>query len=479
MAARNFIDGVWVAPRSGTPRGIVNPSTGEVFDELLDSTREDVDLAVAAARKALRKGWADTKPAYRADLLKRIAKGIRENSEQLSTLESRNVGKPLSEARLDIAESAECFEYYAKLAETLDGSLRQDIHVARLGFRSSVCKDAIGVVALIVPWNFPFLLASWKVAPALAAGCAIVLKPSELTPLSAIELAKLCERADLPAGVFNLLLGNGIDSGRPLAMHPDVDKISFTGSSETGGGILRDISRSIRPVTLELGGKSPMLVFDSADLKDSVQWALIGAYANSGQICSATSRLIVQNSIYETFVEMLVAAVRQIRIGAAEDEMTQMGPLISEAHLKKVMKAVATGAVHGRLLTGNPLNRLSGRGCFMDPIVFGDVNFQSELWQEEIFGPVLCVNSFDSETEAIQLANDSRYGLAAAVMSRDVELCDRVAKQLHAGIVWENCSQPALIEAPWSGWKQSGIGTELGTWGLESYLRIKQVTKVI
>jgi len=477
MTASNYVNGKWVPTQRGLIRELVDPSTGHVFSEASESTESDVDEAVAAAKLAFRRGWSDSRGVERAIYLRRIAARIRELAESFAQVESRNVGKPRAEARLDVSESIECFEYYAGLAEKLDDVQERNLVLSRSDYASIVRREAVGVVALIVPWNFPLLLASWKVAPALAAGCTIVLKPSELTPLSAIELARVVQSSGLPEGVFNLLTGDGPSCGRSLVKHPDVDKISFTGSGATGGAIQRDTSSAIRPTTLELGGKSPMLIFDDSDLESAVQWTLVGAFANSGQICSATSRVLVARSIYDRFIELLVGATKEIQVGRADDDRVQMGPLIGRSQLDKVASYASAGRSEGKLIFGGSRTRGLEGGYFFDPTVFCDVERSSRLWNEEIFGPVLCINKFDTEDEAIEMANDTRFGLAAAVMSRDSDRCRRVARRLCAGVVWTNCSQPVLIEAPWGGWKQSGVGTELGTWGLESYLLIKQITQ--
>lgn len=333
-------------------------------------------------------------------------------------------------------------------------------------------------MAAIVPWNYPLLMASWKVAPALAAGCTIVLKPSELTPLTALELGAIADEVELPPGVLNVISGTGIEAGQPLCVHPDVDKLAFTGSVTTGIKVMSAAARDIKKVTLELGGKSPFLIFDDSDLERAVEWIMFGSFWNQGQVCSATSRVLVQEGVYDRLLRRLVFEAQRIKIGPGLEEGTQVGPLVSKGQFDKVLSAIAMAHSEGAVLAvgGEAVAELAP-GYFIKPTILTDVPLHSQAWREEIFGPVVCVRAFKDEAEAVRLANDSRFGLAAAVMSADYVRAERVAAALRAGVVWINCSQPTFTQAPWGGYKQSGIGRELGHWGLNNYLETKQITR--
>lgn len=322
------------------------------------------------------------------------------------------------------------------------------------------------------------LMAAWKVAPALAAGCTMVLKPSEVTPLTALALAEIAEEAELPAGVLNIVSGLGPDAGQPLVEHPHIDKLAFTGSVPTGSRIMAMAAKDIKTVSLELGGKSPMVVFEDCDIEKAVEWIMFGIFWNQGQVCSATSRVLVAESIYPALLARLVTEAKKIAIGAGDKDGVLLGPLVNAAQYEKVKAAIARGVADGaHIATGG--NRPLGleAGYFLEPTVLTEMAEDSWIWTEEIFGPVVCVKPFSSESEAIRMANDSRFGLAAAVMSADLDRCERVARAFRAGIVWVNCSQPTFVEAPWGGYKQSGIGRELGEWGLNNYLETKQITR--
>lgn len=476
---RLYIGGEWIAP---VQRGVFqtfDPSDESVLAQVAAATVEDIDLAVAAARKAFDEGdWPRWTGAQRAQVLRRIADGIRVRQDELAAIEVRDNGKPLPEAQWDIADTAGCFDFYAGLAEGADQQSEQSISVPDERFNSSVIKEPVGVVAAIIPWNFPMLMASWKVAPALAAGCTVVLKPSELTPLTALELATIADQAGLPAGVLNVVSGLGREAGAPLAEHPDVDKIAFTGSVPTGRKIMQAAAAEIKNISLELGGKSPFVIFADSDLDAAVEWILFGIFWNQGQVCSATSRVLVERAMYPALLERLIEATEQIHIGQGFTEGVKLGPLVSQGQLDKVLDAIATGQQEGaRLVSGGTRPAHLQKGYYLTPAIFADVPEHSTVWREEIFGPVVCLRAFDSEAEAIRLANDSPFGLAAAVMSRDIPRCERVARRFRAGIVWVNCSQPTFVEAPWGGYKQSGIGRELGEWGYNNYLETKQITR--
>ncbi|HXH02351.1 MAG TPA: aldehyde dehydrogenase family protein [Candidatus Competibacteraceae bacterium] len=476
-----YIDGQWVKPSKGGTFAVINPATEELIHHAPSATAEDVAAAVAAARRAFDKGpWPRLPGRERAKYLRAIAEGIRARLGELARLEVLDNGKPLPEAEWDIADAAGCFDFYAALAEELDTKAQEPIALADARFTAKAVREPLGVAGAIIPWNYPLLMAAWKVAPALAAGCTMVLKPSELTPLTALELAAIADEAGLPAGVLNIVTGLGPDAGQPLADHPGVDKLAFTGSVPTGRKIMAAAARDIKNVSLELGGKSPFIVFEDSDIENAVEWIMFGIFWNQGQVCSATSRVLVQDGIYDRLLERLVAETRKIKIGDGLEPGTLLGPLVSQGQYEKVLAAIDKARSDGvTILTGG--QRASGfeKGYFVEPTVLVDVPLDSDTWREEIFGPVVCVRRFSEEAEAIELANDSRYGLAAAVMSADDARAERVAAALRAGIVWINCSQPTFTEAPWGGYKQSGIGRELGRWGLENYLEIKQITRFV
>jgi betaine-aldehyde dehydrogenase len=476
-----FIDGHWVAPLHNGSFNTIDPATEQVIAKVAAATPEDVDLAVKAARNAFDTGpWPRMSGTARAVVLRRIGKGIRDRLQELAEIEVRDNGKPLPEALWDLGDAAGCFEFYAGLAEKLDAQTDTPVTLPDDRFTSVARKEPVGVAGAIIPWNFPMLMAAWKVAPALAAGCTMVLKPSELTPLTALELANIAAAADLPPGVLNVVTGTGKDAGAPLSEHPGIDKLAFTGSVPTGSRIMQAAARDIKNVSLELGGKSPFIVFDDSDIDAAVEWIMFGIFWNQGEVCSATSRVLVQRGIYDRLLARLAEEARKIVIGSGLDDGVLLGPLVSKGQYDKVREAVQRGRDEGaRLVTGGGRPAHLDTGYFMEPVVFADVPTDSWIWNEEIFGPVVCIRPFDDETEAVQSANDSRFGLGAAVMSKDTERCERVARALRAGIVWINCSQPTFTEAPWGGYKQSGIGRELGEWGLNNYLETKQITRYV
>jgi betaine-aldehyde dehydrogenase len=372
-------------------------------------------------------------------------------------------------------DTAACFDYYAQLAEDL--SLEQSIALPHPDFVSVARREPVGVVGQIIPWNYPLLMLAWKVAPALAAGCCSVLKPSELTPLTALELGKLADEAGLPAGVLNIVAG-GREAGAALSKHTGVDKLAFTGSVPTGRKVMLEAAQGIKNVTLELGGKSPILVFDDADVEQAVEWIMFGIFWNKGEVCSATSRLLVQQNIAPKLFSRLKLECEKITIGDPLEDGVLLGPLVSSGQYQKVQQYLEVAKQEGlTLLTGGKRPAHLPKGYFLEPTIFTDVPTTSRLWQEEIFGPVLVARTFETENQALEMANSSEYGLGAAVLSADLERCERVARELEAGIVWINCSQPTFCEAPWGGFKQSGIGRELGTWGLENYFETKQITR--
>lgn len=476
MRDKIYVDGEWYAPRAGTFE-VINPATEEVLHDAPEGTAEDIDRAVSAARKAFDGGWSATSGKERAVYLRAISQRIIERKDELARLEVLDNGKPLPEAAWDIDDAAGCFAYYADLAEELDGRQDEPLPLPDPRFSSSVRYEPIGVAGQIIPWNYPLLMAAWKVAPALAAGATMVLKPSELTPLTALELASIAADVQLPRGVLNVVTGFGANAGAALARHPDVDKLAFTGSIPTGRAVMVAAAQDIKNISLELGGKSPFVVFDDSDITKAAEWVMFGVFWNQGQVCSATSRLIVQEGIAEELVERLRIEAGRIPIGDGLREGVLLGPLVSRGQLGKVLGYIDAGKRDGaKLVCGGGRPEGLERGYFLEPTIFAEVPDDSVLWREEVFGPVLSVRTFRDEAEAIRMSNDTPFGLAAAVMSDDLARCRRVAAALRAGIVWINCSQPTFTQAPWGGVKRSGIGRELGRWGLENYLEVKQVT---
>ncbi|MBI2839039.1 MAG: aldehyde dehydrogenase family protein [Acidobacteria bacterium] len=472
---RMFINGEWTTARAGTTRDIINPANSELLARVPEAGPADIDDAVAAARRAFDSGpWRSITALDRGKLLFKLADLIRQKSDYLAELDTLNNGKPLVESKFDVTDAANCFEYYGGLATKIHG---ESLTVPANSF-SFVVKEPIGVVGQIIPWNYPLLMAAWKLAPALAAGNCCVLKPSELTPLSALELAAMIKEAGFPDGVVNIVTGGGSPAGQALTEHPGVDKLVFTGGTVTGRKVMTAACVDLKRVSLELGGKSPNIVFVDADFEAAVDGALFAIFVNSGQVCSAGSRLIIDESIHDRFIQAVVEKTKRIKLGPGIDPETKMGPLVSETQRARVEGYVEIGKKSAAKLLiggGRPGDKKFEKGFFVEPTIFDNVDNKSEIAQKEIFGPVLCVIPFKSEDEAIAIANDSPYGLAGAVWSTNVTRALRVIKQLRAGITWINTYHPTYNEAPWGGYKQSGFGRELGTYGLEEYLEIKQI----
>jgi betaine-aldehyde dehydrogenase len=474
-----YIDGAFVAPQAGGSFEAINPATEIAFAQIAAGTARDVDKAVCAARRAFDQGpWPQMPAAERAAALRRIATGISDRLKEIAAVETRDNGKPIPEAEWDVGDAAFVFNYYADLAESHEAEGAQSVDVGDAAFSSSISTEPLGVVGAITPWNFPLLMAVWKVAPALAAGCTIVLKPSEFCSLSCAILAEIIDAAGLPAGVFNLVTGTGPEAGAPLADHPLVDKLAFTGSVPTGRKVMTAAAAGIRTVSLELGGKSPFIIFEDCDIEKAVEWILFGIFWNKGEVCSATSRVLVQRGLYSKLMQRLVEATEAISIGPGDAPGVKLGPVVSKQQYDKVLAAIEAGkSTSARLVTGGGRPADMNTGYYIAPTIFADVPTDASIWREEIFGPVVCVNPFDTEEEALTLANDSVYGLAGAVMSDDLARCERVASKLRAGIIWINCSQPTFTQVPWGGYKSSGIGRELGTAGFMGFREIKQITR--
>jgi betaine-aldehyde dehydrogenase len=476
LHSKLFINGAWRDALSGRTLDVINPATEQVFQTCAAGGPEDIDAAVAAAKGAMAGPWRRTTGKDRAKYLRAIAAAIESKKHLLAEIEVRDNGKPLPEAIGDISDAAYCFNLYANYAEQLDGRQGEVIAVPDERFLTRVTYMPVGVAGLIVPWNYPLLMAAWKVAPAIAAGCAVVLKPSEYTPLTALELAQIGLDAGLPPGVLNVVTGLGQDAGAQLASHPDVRKLAFTGSVPTGISVATAAAKDVKSVSLELGGKSPIVVFDDADFDQVVEWVMFGIFWNQGQVCSATSRMIVQEGAAKLLIDRLAEEARKITIGDGMTPGVLLGPLVSKQQYDKVMRYIEIGRSEAKLVCGGARPAHLNTGYFIEPTIFADVPETARIWREEIFGPVLSVATFQTEDEAVALANNSEFGLAAAVMSNDLERAQRVADAFEAGVVWINCSQPNFLEPPWGGVKKSGVGRELGTWGLNNFLEPKQIT---
>lgn len=472
-----YIYGQWSAGREHLR--VINPATEALLTTVNGGDEHAVSQAVSAATEAF-KDWSQTSGAERGAILRNIANGVRNGRDHLMKLQSSNNGKPQFEAAIDVDDVIATFEYYAELAEGLDA--RQDSHVPLPSddFSARLRREPCGVVGLIVPWNFPMVTTAWKLAPALAAGCCVVLKPSEVTPLPELELAAIIAEAGLPNGVFNVVCGTGLAVGAPLSADPRVAKISFTGSNAVGVQVMQRAAETVKGVSLELGGKSSLLVLEDADLQLAVELACGGGFFNAGQMCSATSRVLVADELADEFLERLHKRAQAIRVADPFDPDVEMGALVNQAQYQRVLGHIDRGLSAGaKLVCGGNRPADLPRGYFLQPTVFTDVPLDSALWCEEIFGPVLCVRSFSSEAEAIALANDSQFGLVASVVTRNAETAERVANALQAGLVWLNAPQVIFPQAAWGGYKQSSIGRELGPWGLAAFQEIKHVIRAL
>jgi betaine-aldehyde dehydrogenase len=471
-----YVDGAWVDPAAGAVRDIRCPADGQLVARISEGGAADTVAAIAAARRAFDEGpWRWTAERERGALLLRTADLLLRDKDAFARAESLDTGKRLVESEYDIDDVVSCFRYFGGIAGTGAGRV---IDTGRDDAISRVVHEPVGVCGLITPWNYPLLQTSWKVAPALLAGNTFVLKPSELTPSTATLLMRTLEEAGLPPGVANLVLGAGAEVGAPLAQHPDVDLVSFTGGGDTGRWIMAEAARTVKKVALELGGKNPNVVFADADLDVAIDFALTAVFLHSGQVCSAGARLVVQDEVHDRFVDEVVRRAESIRLGGPFDEQAETGALISAAHLEKVSSYVKAGIAEGAVLRCGgfrPETAELAQGYFYRPTVLDECHTDMRVVQEESFGPVLTVERFTDEADALRIANDTTYGLAAAVWTQDAGKAQRVAQRLRHGTVWINDYHPYVPQAEWGGLKQSGIGRELGEAGLAEYRETKHI----
>lgn len=476
LSTRQYIDGQWVEASNKATRDIENPYNQEVILTVSEGTAEDAAKAIQAAKDAFESGvWADETSENRSQKVREIANLIKENKDELAELETLDTGKTLEESYADMDDIHNVFMYFAGLGGNDGGEI---IESPIPNSESKVVKEPVGVVTQITPWNYPLLQASWKIAPALVTGCSLVIKPSEITPLTTIKIFELMEEANIPKGVINLVLGKGSEVGDTLTSHKDVDLVSFTGGIETGKHIMKKAADHVTNIALELGGKNPNVIFEDADIELAVDQALNGGYFHAGQVCSAGSRIIVHNDIKDEFETAFINRVKKIKLGNGFDNDTEMGPLISSEHRDKVEKYIEVAKEEGTTIAvgGKRPDREDLKdGFFFEPTVITNCDTSMRIVQEEVFGPVVTIEGFSDESEAIRLANDSIYGLAGGVFTEDIAKANRVANKLKMGTVWINDFHPYFAQAPWGGYKQSGIGRELGKEGLEEYLISKHI----
>ncbi len=469
-----LIDGKWVAASSGRTFETINPATGEVIANVAEADKADVDKAVVAARREFEDGpWSKLSATARGRLLNKLADLIERDSDELAELETLDNGKPIRDSKgADLPLTIACYRYYAGWADKIHG---KTIPINGPYF-CYTRHEPVGVVGQIIPWNFPLLMQAWKLAPALACGCTVIMKPAEQTPLTALRVGELILEAGFPPGVVNLVPGFGPTAGQAIARHPDIDKVAFTGSTEVGHLIMEAAAQTnLKRVTLELGGKSPNIVFADTDLDDAVEGSYFGLFFNQGQCCCAGSRVFVEQSIHQKFVEKMVAKAKGRKVGDPLDASTEQGPQVSEEQYEKVMSYIEQGRKGGaKLLCGG--GRVGDRGYFIEPTIFDDVTDNMKIAQEEIFGPVMTIIPFKDIDEVVRRANATTYGLAAAVWTRDITKAHAIANRVRAGTVWVNCFDVFDAAAPFGGFKQSGIGRELGEYGLANYTEVKTVT---
>jgi betaine-aldehyde dehydrogenase len=471
-----FIDGKWVDAESGKTFTTPNPATGATLAEVAEGDKADIDKAVAAARRAFDGAWSKVSARDRGRMMYKLAQLIEAKTGELAALETADNGKPIRETTyVDIPQVVENFEYFAGWATKIEG---ETIPVPGQMFNYTL-REPVGVCGQIIPWNFPLLMAAWKLAPALAAGNTIVLKPAEQTPVGAMELASLIQEAGFPDGVVNIVPGYGETAGAALASHPDIDKVAFTGSTEVGKIIAKAAADNLTKVSLELGGKAPNIVFADADMEQAVNGAMMGIFFNQGQVCCAGSRLFVDARVKDEFLERFKERAGRVRVGDPMDTNTQMGPQVSEEQLNRIKGYVDIAKGEGaQVLSGGCTPELEGdfqKGFFFQPTIFGDVKNSMRVAQEEIFGPVVSVITFDGEEDLIKQANEVIYGLSAGIWTKDITRAHRFAKAIKAGVVWINTYNKINAASPFGGYKQSGYGREMGKHALEMYTNVKSV----
>jgi betaine-aldehyde dehydrogenase len=470
IPARLFVDGAFREPASGRRTALTNPANEEVFTEVAAADVSDVSAAVESAQRAWEAGWRDLSPGKRSDILFKVARALQDNVERIAQLETLHIGKPISDARDEAALGARVFEFYAGAVTKFGG---QTLPVARGGFDFTL-HQSMGVVACIVPWNFPFPIACWKAAPALAAGNCVVLKPASLSPLTALALAEVAHDAGLPAGVLQVLPGSGTAIGEALVTHPLIRKISFTGSTEVGQRIMELASRDLKRISLELGGKSPNIVFADADWQRAAETSPMSVFANTGQDCCARSRVFVERAVFEPFVERFVAATKKLLVGDPAKTETQLGPLVSAGQRTTVEDYLSDARAHGsKFACGG--ERLPGKGYFLRPAILLGVDKAERCWREEIFGPVVCIAPFDDESQMLRDVNASPYGLSGSLWTNDLRRALRVARAVESGVLSVNSHSSVHVEAPFGGFKRSGLGRDLGMTAMEGYTELKNV----
>ena len=469
-----LVEGKITPPLSGKYFDCINPSNGEVFARVSDADTVDVQMAVSAARLGFDHGrWPQMSWPKRGEYLLKIASLIRENAKELAQLECASSGKTIKHATfIDVPTAAETFEYFGDLS----GKLISETMKHSTPVLSIIERDPVGVVVAIIPWNYPLIMTAWKLAPALLAGNCVVLKPSPTACASVMLLAKLAAQAGLPKGVLNIITSSRAQAGQELVSSPEVDMVSFSGSTKTGEAVMALASKGVKKLVLELGGKSPNIVFADGDMEAALGGAMSAIFMNQGQMCTAGSRLLVEDKIYHQFVEKLAARAKNLKIGPADNFETEFGPLVSVEHRNTVLKFIEKGKQEGaKLVCGGKIPDINVKGAYLEPTIFINVRNSMSIAQEEIFGPVLCVIPFTSVEEAIHIANDTKYGLAAMIWSKDLEKANKVARRLRCGTVWINTYGVFLNEVPFGGYKQSGFGRELGLAGLWEYTQIKHI----
>jgi betaine-aldehyde dehydrogenase len=470
LPSQLYVDGAWRAAKSGRTTTLINPATEQPFAEVAAAGVEDVNAAIESAQRALEGGWRDLAPGKRAEVLFAIARLLRDYAEHLAEFEMLQIGKPISDARDEVMLGARVFEYYAGAVGKFYG---QTIPVARGGLDFTL-RQSMGVVAAIVPWNFPFPIAAWKAAPALAAGNCVVLKPASLSPLTALALGQIAHAAGLPSGVLQVLSGSGSAVGDALVTHPLIRKVSFTGSTEIGRRIMELASRDIKRVSLELGGKSPNIVFADADWQRAAESSPMSVFANTGQDCCARSRMFVERSVYEPFVEKFVAATKKLIVGDPAKAETQLGPLVSAGQRASVEEYLADARKRGsKFATGG--GRPHAQGFYLEPTVLLDVGKEDRCWREEIFGPVVAITPFDDEATMLREVNASPYGLSGSIWTNNLSRALRVSRTVQSGVLSVNSHSSVHVEAPFGGFKTSGLGRDLGMTAMEGYTELKNV----